>query len=490
MARLLGRAALSGMQSGAPAHAGPRLMLNVNLRLDRRLPLPGAVEVVEGQRVAPDAIIATAPNTPSRLQVIDLARAMEVQIRPEELRHTILVSPGQPVYIGQVIARAPRPGWFEREQLEAVSPVNGIVEFVSVGRAQVVIRTNSEVAEDRIALPVANFLSLDAAELPGAAVCRPGQAVEPGDLLARVSGFRPLGGEYRSPISGIVESISQLSGVITIVRERKPLVLHAALDGWVERVHPGYGAVVAATGHRVLGVLGLGGKSWGTLTCLAQTQVPDQPPDGAAGQILAVPGHVNEAFLSACRTAGVRGVIAASTGARGLESFLGRPLAAEIVTGPGTLSLSAEEAPGAGEGPAGGNRVISPMTVIITEGFGRLPMDGPTWQTLAGHAGRMVLLDGLTQIRAGVVRPSVMLPTGPVTPPAVLATTESGADLEPLAVGQRVRVVRHPHFGLYGTVVELPSGLTRLETEVEARVLTIQMDDGRRVKVAEANVEY
>lgn len=489
MARLLGRAALSGMQLGAPAHAGPRLMLNVNLRLERRLPLPGLVEVAEGERVAPDAIIATAPNTPSRLQVVDLAKAMDVQIRPEELRHTILVSPGQPVYIGQVIARAPRPGWFEREQLEAVSPVNGIVEFVSVGRAQVVVRTNSEVAEDRIALPVANFLSLDAAELPGAAVCRPGQAVQPGDLLAKVSGFRPMGGEYRSPISGTVESISQLSGVITIVRERKPLVLHAALDGWVERVYPGYGALVAAAGHRVLGVLGLGGKAWGRLICLAPTESPARLPDGPAGQILAVPGYVDEAFLVACRNAGVRGVIAASTGARGLQSYLGRSLAAEIVTGPGTLALSAEEAPDAGHGAPTSDRLAGPMTVIITEGFGQLPMDEPTWRTLAGHAGRMVSLDGLTQIRAGVVRPSVLLPVGPPTSQSAPAEPAE-ADLESLTVGQRVRVVRHPHFGLYGTVVELPRGLTRLETEVEARVLTIQMDDGRMVKVAEANVEY
>lgn len=502
MARLPGRAALAGLQSGAPVRAGPRLLLNIALRLERRLPLPGTVEVHVGQQVDAGSVIATAPNTPSRLHVIDIAKAMDQPGHLEDLRITIDVAPGQPVFAGEVVARAPRPGWVEREELHATSPVSGIVEFVSQPRGQVVVRANAEITEDRIALPVANFLSIDASELPGVVVCRPGQEVAPGDLLAKTTGFRPLGTEYRSSVGGIVESISHLSGVITIVRKRRPLVLRATMQGWVERVYPGYGATIAAQGHRVLGVLGLGGKSWGQLICLSQPPAAGPEIEQFAGTVLAFPGRVDEPTLSACRSHGVRGVIAASTGARDLERFLGRPLAAEIVTGPGTLSLGADDDPGRDHSLAADDDGPPGMAVIITEGFGKLPMDEMTWQALQGHAGRVVSLDGLTQIRAGVVRPSVLLPTGQLPrgqetdqadagDAAGTAAPPGGGEAPgTLAVGQRVRIVRHPHFGHYGTVVQPPGGLTRLETEVEARVMVIQLDDGRRVKVAEANIEY
>ncbi len=501
MLNIPGRAALSGIQSGAPTRAGPRLLLNVPLRLERRLPLPGAVEVHQGQEVAPETVLATAPNTPSRLAVIELTQVFERQLTPEEVHQAVIVQPGQPVHAGQIVARTPRQGWFERDQdLRANSPVTGIVEFVSVGRGQIVIRTNTEMQQERLALPVASYLSIEPSELPEVAVCRPGEQVEAGDPLARMGGFRPISGDYRSPVSGIVESVSPLTGMITIVRERKPLVLRSTLQGWVERVHPGYGALIGSFGHKVLGVLGLGGKSWGRLVPVAELMPANRGPIRAltakdvlpdhAGCVLTVPGPVDYEALCACRNRGVRGIVAASTSARELGEFLGRPLAAEIVTGPGVLALSEEDR----DVTASGDGTANALTVIITEGFGRLTMEEETWLVLSGHAGTMVSLDGLTQIRAGVVRPSVFIPLGGGPRSGLNSQPVQGSRDEAvppaLAAGQRVRIVRHPYFGLRGVVVEPPGGLERLETEVEARVLMVQLDDGRRVRVAEANIEF
>jgi hypothetical protein len=57
-------------------------------------------------------------------------------------------------------------------------------------------------------------------------------------------------------------------------------------------------------------------------------------------------------------------------------------------------------------------------------------------------------------------------------------------------VGSSVRVIRAPHFGRVGQVVELPTELQALETEARVRVLLVDfVGDGSRVLVPRANVE-
>lgn len=524
--RPIGRAALAGLQSGAPAVAGPRLLRDQRLEVERRLPLPGKVETEVGRQVAPDDVIATAANAPSRLHIVELAHEFERQMSPDDVRAALLVKEGDPVSGGTPLARVRRRTWLGREDLEAASPADGVVEFISSGRAQVVIRSSSEVQDERIALQVAGHLGVEPSELPTMVTCRVGQEVAPGDLLAKAPGFRPLGSEFRSPVAGTVESISPLSGTIVVVRPVEPLTLRAFMAGRVVQVLPGYGARITARGHRILGVLGLGGKSWGRLRPLdadgeaptalvgARPARPEMVKPEHAGEVLAFSGAVDAAVLDRCREVGVRGVIAGSAHARELSAFLGRPLAAEIVTGPGVLSLDrpVTDDPRQSSAPGG-------PPVVLTEGFGRLPMDALTWELLCEHSGTVVSIDGLTQIRAGVVRPALLIPTGPdeepwssrdadgagpnrhsratVAGPADIAedpavVPPAGPDLIPdpsVRVGQRVRLVRQPHFGSWGTVLEVADGLTRLETEVEARILWVRLDDGRLVQVAEANVE-
>jgi hypothetical protein len=482
----------SGVQSGAPAVGGQRVVMWGRLESYRRLPLPGEVLVSHGQRVEPDTIIAEAANAPSRLHLVELGKGLDRQLSPEDVRSVLLKGQGEVVRAGEALARV-STGWMDRDRLEVVSPVDGVVEFVSLGRAQVIIRSQAEQADERVMLPVASHMGVEPAELPRYSLCRPGQPVEVGDLLARVPGFSFLSNEYRSPAAGVIESVSALTGTITIVQDRRPVLLRAFVSGRVERVIPGYGAIVAAMGHRVLGVLGLGGKSWGPLCVFdgdgPHLLSPKQVHASHEGCIVVVPGEVNDEALHACRERGVRGVIAGSARARALGAFLGRPLAAEIVTGPGALAL--RDQPGQGRALADEPGFV----VILTEGFGRLPMDSEALAVLRGAAGRVVSVDGLTQIRAGVIRPTVLLPDGvgeaddvAVTPlPA--AVPAHGWSVPALNAGSRVRIVRHPYFGLRGTVVRLPGGLVRLETEVEARVLEIRLDDGRTVRVAEANVE-
>ena len=66
-------------------------------------------------------------------------------------------------------------------------------------------------------------------------------------------------------------------------------------------------------------------------------------------------------------------------------------------------------------------------TVIVTEGFGDIAMARRTFDLLRQHAGRDVSVNGATQIRAGVLRPEIVIcldqqPAEPETDEGVSAT--------------------------------------------------------------------
>jgi hypothetical protein len=114
----------------------------------------------------------------------------------------------------------------------------------------------------------------------------------------------------------------------------------------------------------------------------------------------------------------------------------------------------------------------------------KINMASKTFELLKKHAGETACMNGATQIRAGVIRPEVVIP----------ATSDIKVDIGEeeivgLTVGSPIRVIRHPYFGRLGEVTDLPSPLHQLESESKARILTVKFDDGEEAIVPRANVE-
>ena len=125
------------------------------------------------------------------------------------------------------------------------------------------------------------------------------------------------------------------------------------------------------------------------------------------------------------------------------------------------------------------------LTLIITEGFGEIAMARRTFELLAGHQGREACVNGATQIRAGVMRPEIVVPIehAPVKP-------DRGGSVDgELSIGAPVRIIRDPHFGLIGRVAGLPERPALLDSGSKARVLAVSLERGGVVTVPRANVE-
>jgi hypothetical protein len=139
-----------------------------------------------------------------------------------------------------------------------------------------------------------------------------------------------------------------------------------------------------------------------------------------------------------------------------------------------------------------------PTTLLVTEGFGDLAMARGTFELLAGLEGRLASVNGATQIRAGVIRPELIVPEPNAAAEvaddgAGLAVGAEGAAVEAgrpagLALGAPVRCIRAPYFGRIGTVAALPVEPYQLPSETRVRVVEVDLG-GERVTVPRANVE-
>src|SRR5262249_2994106 len=126
-----------------------------------------------------------------------------------------------------------------------------------------------------------------------------------------------------------------------------------------------------------------------------------------------------------------------------------------------------------------------PFTLVVTEGFGKIPMAHRTFELLTSLEGQAASVNGATQIRAGVIRPELIVPLEGTGSQAVETLTESGQ----LAIGTPIRCIREPYFGLLGAVTALPAELVQVESETWVRVLDARLSDGQTVTVPRANVE-
>jgi hypothetical protein len=244
-----------------------------------------------------------------------------------------------------------------------------------------------------------------------------------------------------------------------------PVEVNAYVRGRVVAELPGEGVVVEARGALLQGIFGVGGETWGALALVVDAPDADLAPGRLRpehrGHVVVGGAFATFEALRRARELGVSAVVVGGVDDLVLRRLLGRDLGVAI-TGAEDLGL----------------------TLVLTEGFGRIAMSDRAWALLSGRAGRLASVSGATQIRAGVVRPEVLVPEGD----GVAAGAEVPA--AGLVLDSLVRVIRPPGFGRIGRVVELPSEPRRLETEAMVRVaMVVFPDQGTPVALPRANLE-
>jgi hypothetical protein len=319
---------------------------------------------------------------------------------------------------------------------------------------------------------VAERLGVEPRELPKYLLKQVGDKVQAGEIIAeRKSFFGLFTSRVTSPITGTIDFISEATGNIGIRHLPTPVEVTAYLRGLVVDVLPEEGAVVATRGVFVQGIFGLSGERHGQIALLADSPdevVPDtKVSDEHKGKVLIAGALAHWRLMEAAKQVG----------------------AVALVTG-GVLDTDIKKLLGYDIGVAITGHEPLPFTLIVTEGFGEIAMAKRTFELLASQEGREASVNGATQIRAGVIRPEVVVPKdGALTLEDLEEPKESEFAAGELNIGTPIRLIRAPYFGALGCVVALPPEPQEIETETKTRVLEAELVTGKRVIVPRANVE-
>lgn len=343
---------------------------------------------------------------------------------------TVLVEPGQHVEPDTVVARAELPG-------------------------------------NMVIVKVAGQLGMDANEVEPLLRVKVGDSVQKGDLLAQTKSFFGMfKSEAIAPTTGTVETFSSVTGNMGIREPAIPIDVHAYVQGTVVEVMPEDGCVLEAKGTFVQGIFGVGGERRGQIHAVAESPgdhlTPDRITPDCAGKVLLGGALVTGEALAKAAEIGVAAIVVGGIIDTDVEAYVGQTIGVAIT----------------------GQEEVN-TTLIITEGFGPITMARRTFDLLKSHEGQMASVNGATQIRAGVIRPEVIIPSA--APES--ADLDGIHDVYTLDAGTPIRIIREPYFGELATVTALPPELTRIPSGAMVRVLEAELRDGRHVTVPRANVE-
>lgn len=328
------------------------------------------------------------------------------------------------------------------------------------------ILARAELKGDPEIIKASMLLSIEPEDVPRYMHKTLGDTIEEGELLASYTAlFGLIKKRVESPRTGTIESISDVTGQVIIRGIPIPVEVDAYIPGKIVEILPNEGAVIETNAAFIQGIFGVGGEDHGRIKIAVESSEDILTVDAISpedkGAILVGGSLVTLDAINKCVEVGVSCIVVGGIRHEDLTSFTKEEVGVAI-TGQEELGV----------------------TLIITEGFGKMRMSKATFDLLKSFEGFTASVNGETQIRAGVLRPEIIIPHDEV------AEEGSGEELSSgMVPGTPVRIIRQPYFGAIGEVVHLPVELQQVESESHVRVLDVKLDDDTIVTVPRANVE-
>jgi hypothetical protein len=292
-----------------------------------------------------------------------------------------------------------------------------------------------------------------------------GDVVEKGETIAFYSALWGLiKKDIKTPVMGTLESYSDVTGQLILRGAPIPVEIDAYIPGKVIEVMPREGAIIETNAAFIQGIFGIGGEIHGDIHVIVssndQTLEADMITVEHNDKVLISGNMVTLGALRKAVEVGVAAIVSGGVRHDDLITFTGEEIG---------VAITGQEEVG--------------ITLIITEGFGRMNMSLRTFKLLKEFDGFRASVNGTTQIRAGVMRPEIIVPHD-------IAEEDEGESVsQGMVSGTPIRIIRQPYFGAIGVVHSLPVELQRLESESAVRVIRIELDGGEVVTVPRANVE-
>lgn len=267
----------------------------------------------------------------------------------------------------------------------------------------------------------------------------------------------------KAKVSGVVEFFTDSNGHLGIREDSTLLEVRAFIPGVVSEIIAPRSIKIEATVGLLQGAIGYGGEVTGTVCnieadCLDE-HVLKQLPYFETPCIIVGGTYFTKEFFLGARSRNIVGIVVSSIKSDDVSSILKTSVF-------GTSPVYSSDHP----------------TILIVEGFGSIPLSQQAKDFFLYAHGKLASLHGLTQVRAGAIRPELIIhePSQGVSSQELLHTYPK--------VGDVMRVVRGRHFGKMGRIVSLPEKLFKLESGIETHVAELDIL-GEIVSVSLANIE-
>jgi hypothetical protein len=348
------------------------------------------------------------------------------------LAHTTYVIPLATIYRQRML---PAPGRLLVRQGQKVAPQDVVAQ--------------ANIAAEHVLLDIARGLRVPLKKVDQYIDRVAGEQVAEGDVIA--TGPKGIVRRLiRAPVDGRIVYIK--NGQVLLQQAESPFELTAGYAGIISDLSPDQGVIVEVFGSLIQGVWGNGQVEFGLMQVVAREPADELKLDkidvSQRGGIL-VGGYLNSLeTLDALVDIPIRGLILASMSSRMLDAA---------------------------------RRV--PFPVMLTEGFGRLPMNMAAYRLLSTNNGREISLNAEVYDLGAGTRPELIIPLPVSGKPSIPPLPQEYAPL------QRVRVVRAPYASQVGTIQALIPGLSTFPNGVRAEGAELRLDNGELVLVPLANLE-
>ncbi len=334
------------------------------------------------------------------------------------------------------------------------------------------IVARAELPGDVHSINLASIFGIPPGEVPSKVLKKIGEQVKIGEKLAESKGFLGLfNNKCISTYEGTIKDISEKTGQMYIAAPKKPIEVSAYVDGIVSKIIKDEGVVIETYGAFIQGIMGVGSEKRGVLELIVSNPeeeiTENMLEEKHKGKIIVGGSFIDYATLKKAQEIGCEGIVVGGISNADLTKHLGYEIGVAIT----------------GSEPG--------ITLILTESFGKMTMAERTFELLSKYNNKMASINGATQIRAGVLRPEIIISyegkgSREFRPPTDLDTGVKARIIRNLGLG------KDSHFGEICTVVELPTAHQELATGSKTTVAVVEIEkDGKkqRINVARANLE-
>ena len=302
--------------------------------------------------------------------------------------------------------------------------------------------------ENHVLIDVSRKLEIAAAEAQKLIQVNAGDVISKGEVIAKTKGFMPQ--TIASPNSGRVLLVG--NGQVLIEVGDSTFEVHANMPGVVTRLIDDRGVEITFNGALIQGVWGNGPMNVGLMLSMlskAEDVLAVKQLDVSLRGSVLLGGYCDDP--NALRTAEelpVRGIILGS-------------MAAALVP----LALQVH------------------YPIILVDGFNKRPLNSTAFKLLTTNVKRDVTLNAAPWDRQSGARPEIFIPLPVTLEPPVPRESETFAPDQP------VRLIRDPHCGEVGTLLELKSGLTSMPSGLRVEAAEVRLESGEQLVVPLANLE-